>query len=96
MDLAVNLADQYSIKIFSEKVGHPEPIIIIIIRKCPKLLRIYGNQEAMLSWLKNISNSLLAGLDTLNFTKIGNLSRSEAKVINNTLNYPKSLPAQKG
>ena len=24
-------------------MGHPEPIKIVIIKKCPKLLRIYGN-----------------------------------------------------
>ena len=39
MDLAVNLAD---IKVFSENMGHPEPIKIVITIKCPKLLRIYG------------------------------------------------------
>ena len=24
-------------------MGHPRPIKIVIIKKCPKLLRIYGN-----------------------------------------------------
>ena len=37
MDFAVNLADQYNIKVFSENMGHPQPI-----KKCPKLLLIYG------------------------------------------------------
>ena len=36
MDLAVNLADQYNIKVFSENNGHPEPMKIVIIIKCPK------------------------------------------------------------
>ena len=25
-------------------MGHPEPIKIVIIKKCPKLLKIYGKQ----------------------------------------------------
>ena len=33
----------YNIKVFSENMGHPEPIQMVIIKKCPKLLRIYGN-----------------------------------------------------
>ena len=37
----------YNIKIFSENMGHPEPTKIVIIKKCPKLLRIYGR---VLSW----------------------------------------------
>ena len=32
----------YNGKVFSENMGHPEPLKIIIIKKCPKLLRIYG------------------------------------------------------
>ena len=32
----------YNIKVFSENMGHLEPIKIIIIKKCPKSLRIYG------------------------------------------------------
>ena len=27
---------------FSENMGHPKPMKIVIIKKCPKLLRIYG------------------------------------------------------
>ena len=27
-------------------MGHPEPIKIVIIQKCPKLLRIYGNTHS--------------------------------------------------
>ena len=42
MKLAVNLADTYSSKVFSGNMGHPEPIKIAIIKKCPKLLSIYG------------------------------------------------------
>ena len=41
MDLAVNLADTTS-SCFQKTLGHPEPIKIVIIKKCPKLLRIYG------------------------------------------------------
>ena len=29
-------------KVFSENMGHTEPIEIIIIQNCPKLRRIYG------------------------------------------------------
>ena len=32
MDLAVNLADTYNIKVFSESMGHPEPIKIVIVK----------------------------------------------------------------
>ena len=40
MDFAINLPDTSSF--FSENMRHPEPIKIAIIKKCPKLLRIYG------------------------------------------------------
>ena len=43
MDLAVNLADTTAM--FSQKTLAtlwPQPIQIVIIKKCPKLLRIYG------------------------------------------------------
>ena len=36
---------EYNIKLFSENMGHPEPIKIKIIKKCPKLLRIYFGYE---------------------------------------------------
>ena len=36
--VAINLA-----KVNSESMGHLEPIQIIVIKTCPKLLRIYGN-----------------------------------------------------
>ena len=37
----------YNIKVFSENMGHPEPIKNVIIKKCPKLMRIYGNPYAV-------------------------------------------------
>ena len=39
MDLAATLADM-TLRYF-QKMGHPKPIKIKIIKKCPKLLRIY-------------------------------------------------------
>ena len=33
----------YYIKAFSENMGHPEPIKIVTIKTCPKLLKINGN-----------------------------------------------------
>ena len=42
MDLAVNLADTTS-RYFPKNMGHPEPMKIIIIKKYPKLWRIYDN-----------------------------------------------------
>ena len=42
LDLSpVNLADTTS-RYFLENMGYPETIKIVIIKKCPKLLRIYG------------------------------------------------------
>ena len=41
MYLVVNIAD--TISTFSENMGHPVLKKIVIIKKCPKLLRIYGN-----------------------------------------------------
>ena len=41
MDLAVNLAE-YNSNVFSENMGHPQPIKNAIIKKGPKLLIIYG------------------------------------------------------
>ena len=41
-----NLDRYYSVSsVISENMGHPKPIIIVIIKKCPKLLRIYGNAK---------------------------------------------------
>ena len=40
------LDHHYSVSsVISENMGHPKPIIIVIIKKCPKLLRIYGNAK---------------------------------------------------
>ena len=44
MDLAVNLADTTSTA-FSENMTHTEPIKIVSIKKCPKLLKTYGKQD---------------------------------------------------
>ena len=33
-----------ALSVFSQNMGHPQPIEIIIIRKCPKLLRIYATK----------------------------------------------------
>ena len=35
---------RYSIKVFSENMGHPEVIKIVINEGCPKLLGIYSSQ----------------------------------------------------
>ena len=43
MDPAVNLAEN-SIKVYSENMGLPEPIKIVINQKCPKSLKIYGKK----------------------------------------------------
>ena len=32
----------YNIKVFAENMGHLGPIEIVIIKRCPNLLRIYG------------------------------------------------------
>ena len=49
-----NLCHPYSVfSVFSENMGHPQPIKIVIVKKCPKLLRIYG---------RSISMQYLAGL----------------------------------
>ena len=45
MDLAVYLADTTS-QYFLENMGHPLPIKIAIIKKCPNLLRIYGTASS--------------------------------------------------
>ena len=52
MDLAVNLADTTSRYLKSEFMGHPGPIEIVIIKKCPKLLRIYGSSSSSLIVMK--------------------------------------------
>ena len=41
MDLGKNLADSTS-RCFSENMGYPELMKIVVIKKCPKLLKIYG------------------------------------------------------
>ena len=45
MDQAVNLADQYNIKVFSKNMGYLEPIKIVNIKKCPKLQRIQSSKD---------------------------------------------------
>ena len=55
MDLAVNLPDNNS-NVFSENMGHPQPVKIITIIKCPKLLSIYGGQAEIPIEEKNIPN----------------------------------------
>ena len=47
VDLAVNNANTYNIKVFSENMGHTESKKIVIIKECPKLLIIYGNQSML-------------------------------------------------
>ena len=38
-----NLGHYYSaLYVFSENMGHPQPMKIVIVNKCLKLLRIYG------------------------------------------------------
>ena len=44
MELAAYLADTEQ-KAFSEDTGHPEPLKITILKKCLKLLRIYGTSD---------------------------------------------------
>ena len=44
----VNLADTTYNKVFSENMGHPEPIKIVIVKKCPDLLRIYCNHYSLM------------------------------------------------
>ena len=47
-----NLCHYYSaVSVFSENMGHPQPIKIVIVKKFSKLMRIYGkvspNQTGM-------------------------------------------------
>ena len=35
--------DFFALSVFSQNMSHAQPIQNIIVKKCPKLLRIYGN-----------------------------------------------------
>ena len=37
-----SISCRYNIDVYSENMGHPEPIEIVFIKKCPNLLRIFG------------------------------------------------------
>ena len=80
----------YNIKVFSENMDHPEPIKIVTIKKCPKLLRIYD------SWifkkLEAISESLAP---VLNPFKLVELSWLSGRIILTTYLNPLMLKAAK-
>ena len=40
--VAISQSMDIAVRYFSENMGHPEPIRMVIIENCPKLLRIYG------------------------------------------------------
>ena len=53
----------WSCNIFSENMGHPKPIQTVIIKKCPKLLRIYRMWAMSVLWANEVQatgNKLLA------------------------------------
>ena len=81
MDLTVNLADITS-RYFLENMGHPEPMKIVIIKKCPELLRIYGDpQQNILIIVTNkplyiYNNTILHGCEII-ITKINRVTPNE-------------------
>ena len=47
-------------KVISENMGHPEPKNIVIIKKCPKLPRVYGTPTMGMVRQRELSSQILA------------------------------------
>ena len=54
-----SMENYYSaLSVFSQNMGHPQPIEIIIIKKCPKLLRIYATKFCNFLWVVSLQFQL--------------------------------------
>ena len=61
------------LSVFSENMGHPQPIEIMIIKKCPKLPRIYGTQNTIDCHCLPMSVSPFAKIETYQLKNISKM-----------------------